>query len=249
MNKTITIEEPNAPRNTPNDISRTKTSRNDKQEQEWFEYVAECIEEAFLEGNFVVTKTLRNFLSIPIDQAHKQSNKLVKEDGGAIGLTENPAELTRLVICGPKIARIVNEFEEDMPSRRGSKATYLHHEQTKSLPHKFRQHVVYLVPVMEELKNPILENDHTLVCLDTKDITENIVCNTVNQIELVGKQKSQEFFTERLIKKTKSIDDTLHKNKLPLFRYKSLLQSKHSSDISTLKENVKLFSQLYVANQ
>ena len=52
-----------------------------------------------------MAKTLRNFLSIPIDQAHEQNNKLVKEDGGAIGLTENTAELTRLVICGPKIAR------------------------------------------------------------------------------------------------------------------------------------------------
>ena len=75
-----------------------------------------------------MTKTLRNFLSIPIDQAHEQNNKLVKEDGGAIGLTQNTAELTRLVICGPKIARIVNDFEENMPSRRGSKDIYLHHE-------------------------------------------------------------------------------------------------------------------------
>ena len=89
-----------------------------------------------------------------------------------------------------------------MPSRRGSKDIYLHHEQTKSLPGEFRQHVVSLVPMMEEVKNPILENDETLVCLDTKDIAENIVCNTVNKTELVGKQKSQEFFTERLVKKT-----------------------------------------------
>ena len=102
---------------------------------------------------------------------------------------------------------------------------------------------------MEELENPFLENYETLVCLDIKDIAGNIVCDIVNKIELVGKQKSQEFFTERLVKKTKSIDDPLHKNKLPLFSYKPPLQSKHSSDISTFKENVKLFSQLYVANQ
>ena len=44
---------------------------------------------AFLEGNFVVTKTLQNFSSVAIDQAHEQNNKLVKEDGGAIRLTEN----------------------------------------------------------------------------------------------------------------------------------------------------------------
>ena len=34
-----------------------------------------------------------------------------------------------------------------------------------------------------------------------------------------------------------------------LFSYKPPLQSKNSSDISTLKENVEFFSQLYIANQ
>ena len=119
----------------------------------------------FLEGNFLVTKTLRNFSSIPIDHAHEQNKKLMKENGGAIGLTEDTAELTRWMICGPEIASIVNEFEENMPSRRGSKAIYLHHEQTKSFQDKFRQHVVSLVSIMEELENSFLESDETLVCL------------------------------------------------------------------------------------
>ena len=74
---------------------------------------------AFLERNFVVTKTLRNFSFIPIDHGHEQNNKPVKGDGGAIGLTESTSELTRWMICGPKIVRIGNEFEEKIPSRRG----------------------------------------------------------------------------------------------------------------------------------
>ena len=48
--------------------------------------------------------------------------------------------------------------------------------------------------------------------IDTKGIPENIVCDTVNKIELVGKQKSQQFFTESLVKKIKRIDNALHKN-------------------------------------
>ena len=103
--------------------------------------------------------------------------------------------------------------------------------------------------MMEELENPFLEIDETLLCLDTKDIAENIVCDAVNKKELVRKQKPQEFFNEILVKKTKSIDDTLHKNRLPISSHKPSLQSKHSCDISTLKENVKFFSQLCVANQ
>ena len=144
------------------------------------------------------------------------------------------------MIWGREIARIVNEFEENMPSCRGSKAIYLHHKQTKSFQNKFRQHVVSLA-LMEELENPFLENDEAWDCLDTKDIAEDIVCDTADKIESVEKQKSQEFFTETLVKKTKSIDNTLYKNKLSLFSYKPPLQSKYSSDISTFKEHVKLF--------
>ena len=46
LNKAITIQEPNSWNDTPNDIPSTKTSSNDKQEDEWLEYVAECIEKA-----------------------------------------------------------------------------------------------------------------------------------------------------------------------------------------------------------
>ena len=90
---------------------------------------------AFLEINFVVTKTLQNFSSIHIDHAHEQNKKLEKKDCSAIGLRENTAGLT--LICGSEIARIVNEFEKIMPSHRWSKAIYLHHKQTKSFQYKF----------------------------------------------------------------------------------------------------------------
>ena len=40
-------------------------------------------------GHFTVQKTKRIFPTIPIDQAHEQSNSLVKGDGGAVGLTRD----------------------------------------------------------------------------------------------------------------------------------------------------------------
>ena len=94
---------------------------------------------------------------------------------------------------------------------------------------------------MEELENPFLENNETLVCLDTKDIAENIVCDTEKLDRVGGKTKISGILHEKATWKTKSMDDTLQKNKLPLFSYKPPLQAKHSSDISTLKENMKLF--------
>ena len=45
----------------------------------------------FLHGNFTINKTGCVFSNIAIDQAHKQNNARVKGDGGAVGLTHNPA--------------------------------------------------------------------------------------------------------------------------------------------------------------
>ena len=44
--------------------------------------------EEFCNGRFTVQKTGRKFSSIASDQAHEQNNKLVKDEGGAIGIRQ-----------------------------------------------------------------------------------------------------------------------------------------------------------------
>ena len=56
------------------------------------------------------------FSSIALDHAHEQVNTLVKGDGWAVGLTENPKALLRWTIAGPELARMTQEFEESIPS-------------------------------------------------------------------------------------------------------------------------------------
>ncbi|VDI69861.1 Hypothetical predicted protein [Mytilus galloprovincialis] len=73
--------------------------------------VAPTVAKEFDDGRFVVRKSHKRFSSIAIDQAHEQNNKLVKGDGGAIGLTENMTQLQRWMVSGPEIARVINEFE------------------------------------------------------------------------------------------------------------------------------------------
>ena len=47
-----------------------------------------------------------------LDQAHEQVNALVKGEGGVVELTDNPSALRRWIVAGPKISRIVAEFED-----------------------------------------------------------------------------------------------------------------------------------------
>jgi len=60
----------------------------------------------FREGSFTVQKTKKIFSSIPIDQAHEQNNACIKGDGGAVGLTDNPAAFRHWMIAGPEVARV-----------------------------------------------------------------------------------------------------------------------------------------------
>ena len=49
----------------------------------------------FVNGNFTFRKSHHRFSAISIDQVHEQNNAFLKDEGGAIGLTENTAAFLR----------------------------------------------------------------------------------------------------------------------------------------------------------
>ena len=71
--------------------------------------------QTFCDGSFVVHKTERPFSSIVLDHAHEQLNSEDKGEGGAVGLTENPAVLGRWMVNGQEVARMTKEFEDSAP--------------------------------------------------------------------------------------------------------------------------------------
>ena len=166
---------------------------------------------------FTVRKSCRSFSAIAIDQAHEQNNALVKGDGGAIGLTKSPEALRRWMVSGPEIARIVGEFEVSVNEREMSEHQD-HHESSKSQQLKFCKEVSSLVAVFEEMGNPFLEESNDLLALDTRDIADEKVIKTVKEIEDLGKCQFNNFTTERLVKREKSLFDPIRKNKLALFK-------------------------------
>ena len=81
-----------------------------------------------MNGNFFVQKTNNVFSAISIDQCHEQMNKLIKGEGGAVGLTEDPHALERWMVAGPEISRLIHEFENNFHSLE-SQTSNKHHEQ------------------------------------------------------------------------------------------------------------------------
>ena len=186
------------------------------------------------------------FSSIALDHAHEQVNAIVKGEGGAVGLTENPAALRRWMVAGPELARMVEEFEEVF-SASGSQN---HHENKPAIQSTFAKDVVNLVSSFEELGSPFKEVGEDLIALHTKDVMNEDVVQTVRTVRQLGEQQFKAFLKERFEDKTKLLTDALKKNNLPTFNVQEKkLVSKDKAKITVLKEDCALFSRLYIACQ
>ena len=110
----------------------------------------------FVKGHFTVKKTRHAFSNLAIDQAHEQNNAVVKDDAGAVGLTEGPAALQRWMVSEPEMARVINDFERSVDCALYTSGTR-HNEQRPGVQKIFLQDVTSLKATIDEYSNPFLE--------------------------------------------------------------------------------------------
>ena len=202
----------------------------------------------FRKGNFVVKKTTHVFSGIAIDKAHGQNNASVNGDGGAVGLTENPAALRRWMVSGPEMARLIGEFE--VSTRKRKKTDFRHHEQRKHAQMTFGQDITSLTDVIEEMGNPFAENSKDLLVLDSRDLADPAVIHMLRQIKSLGQEQYDTYVNERLVNQTKPITDPIKRNNLPLFSRPPVREkSRVQLQLSLLKNDCSLFSRFYIASQ
>eukprot|EP00733_Pompholyxophrys_punicea_P000080 Pompholyxophrys_punicea_v1_NODE_10_length_6905_cov_7.951686.p2 type:complete len:342 gc:universal NODE_10_length_6905_cov_7.951686:5288-4263(-) len=120
----------------------------------------ESIQKEFLSGNFVVNKTGRKFSNMAIDQTHEQENAVFKGAGGAIGLTENPSALSRWLLSGPELGRLIAEFESNFEE---DDMSLEHHEAGTKNQIKFHSDVNSLIETIDNLGNPFQSTFRELV--------------------------------------------------------------------------------------
>ena len=83
----------------------------------------------FQSGKFVVFKSSHTLSALAIDQAHEQAKDVIKCEGGAIGVTEDPSALRRWVVAGPEVSRLATEYEL-VSEAKDANEKVRHHEQT-----------------------------------------------------------------------------------------------------------------------
>lgn len=204
----------------------------------------------FLKGYFTVHKSERVFSAIAIDQAHEQNNKIIKGDGGAVGLTEDPSALRRWMIAGPETSRPIEEFETVNPSRN-HKVDSRHHEESEANQVTFFEHVKNMTKIMSELGNPFGEESKYLIVLDTKEVIDVKVSNAIGKMLNIGNEQYESFMKRLSAGPGKSkFYDPIRRNKLPLFSRKPTpAESTGKSKLIGMKEDCQLFSRLFISCQ
>ena len=122
--------------------------------------------------HFAMHSTGKRFSAIAIDQAHEQNNKMIKGDGGAICLTEDPSALRRCLVAGPEIGQMLEQLED---SYGGVRTDTRHHEETEANQKHFLEHVRQMTNATEEKGNPFMEDTKELIVLYGKEIMGFVV--------------------------------------------------------------------------
>ena len=198
----------------------------------------------FQNGNFAVHKSQRHFSSIAIDQAHEQNNAIIKGDGGAIGLTEDPAALRRWMVAGPEISKLVANYETASGSKDMKKDTR-HHEQSPAAQKAFLEKVQKLTTVIEEMANPFAEETGDLLTLDTKDIAESTAAERVATHLQKGKEQFKTFMDK--LNDGQHFYQPIKKNRMDFFSMGP--GPSKQSETKLLKEDCHLFSRLFISCQ
>lgn len=183
-----------------------------------------------------------------IDQAHEQNNAKVKEQGGAIGLTQDPSGLLRWTLGGPEVVRLLSEFKSEEEGDKRIKR--LHHEQYPAYQKKFMGKVVSLKDSFLESGNPFEEKGPHLFALDTRILAGDFGVATFLKMEEKGLKIYHEFVQERLIEKKKSIFEKIKRVSASIFHpnTENNKQKQQSLKEKSLQTDVQLFSRLFIVS-
>ena len=125
-----------------------------------------------------------------------------------------------------------------------------HHEDNPATQATFLRHVESLVRSMSEMGNPFMDSSGDLLVIDTRVVSDGTIVESVQTIEKIGQQRWDSFYKDRLIVRTKQLNDTTTKAKLPLFHiHVHKDKSRQQNQVKALKSDRTLFSTLYIACQ
>ena len=169
-----------------------------------------------MKGSFSFCKTKRPFSRMALDQVHEQNNKIIKGQGGATRSLnlEDESALIRWETCGPEIARITSEFEDEMKDDSESQASQLkHHEDNKHFQEQFSKDVNTVFHAI--VCNPF-EIDSLCALNDTSRVFPDSIGEKLREMLPTGEAQVVAFINDRLLFQKSPITETITKNNFPI---------------------------------
>lgn len=181
----------------------------------WFDMVllenrCPSVYESFKNGNFSFLKTKTKFSRIALDQLHEQNNKYIKSVSGATVLVnrEDDGALVRWELCGPELARILEEFEDNKVIKLAK-----HHEDTKAFIRDFEKDVDTLSKSFSS--NPFLLGNLTVINNTDMAFEPNVFHNLQNLLA-TGEKQLFSFIKDRLVMSKVPISSKISLNSFEL---------------------------------
>ena len=192
-------------------------------------------------GTSFVRKTENSFSNIAIDQANEQNKSVVKVDGDAIDLTEDPSALRRWMVAGPEVNKQVEDVSSVCGISPNKKSK--HHKEAHATQKYFLQKVKRPQAILAEMGNPFEEESSELYALDTKDVLDTQVAETMARLSDTGKKKYSNFMNSLNNREMSAFDESLKKNKCALFGHTGKQDTTSSiSKLDILKYDCKLWT-------
>ena len=122
----------------------------------------------FWKGHFTVKKSNFAFSTIGEDHAHEKTNKIIKGDGGVIGIFDNEEAVLEWAVCGPVSANMFH----DLPDIDEDDYYQFHYESTDNFREKIRNDSKKLFEDFLNNVNPFIQCERDLVNVLSKTVAK-----------------------------------------------------------------------------
>ncbi|XP_076158119.1 uncharacterized protein LOC143140875 [Alosa pseudoharengus] len=211
-----------------------------------------AVHEAFMEGKFVVQRGDKKFSLMPLDQSQEHSIKFLKEDSGPKGLYAQQEEKEINELSKPEVLRAIDEFEVACFSASSEKESLEHPESSAAEQKKFLNHLKELCNLAKEDKivSPFKEMGTELITLDTGEVIDHEISNSLREAPNIGKAMFIEFVRDRIEKATKPLSDVIPRANLLTFTNRPPVDlKKGASKLGSAKANTALVTKLFMSLQ
>ena len=177
------------------------------------------VHEAFMEGKFVVQRSDKKFSLMALDQSQEHSIKFLEEDSGAKGLYGQPEEKEVIALSKPEVLRVIDEFENAVPSASNKEDNLEHSESSVAEQNNFLKDLETLLCLVKEgtVVNRFKETGPELVTVDTGEVMDSVIVNCLREAPNIGKAMFTEFVRDRIETCSKPLSDVIPRATLYTF--------------------------------